>query len=472
MLASPFAVFNHKIFYIPNEGPVVETYLDFHGKSVVMTLNANGFVNGLVETTILFRQGDQIVTYDKKVLTTPEMMPEEVVDFLDVQRFRVPPGSYTIELQMRDLNDPSGTQQNFETDIVVPEPLKGPFFSDIELISAYKKTGEPTIFSKSGYDLLPMVSDDHAGGRVNELLIYSELYNTNQLGEGAMFLLTHYVAHGETGDVMPDTQTYERKKAGMVVPSLSKLDITDLETGDYDIVVEARTRDNEVITRQTHRISRNHPGKAIDLASIDQDYVQKSWAALYDNKPQLYEYIQATRPISDGTERYQLETLFENFYEVELPALQQYFLAFWQKRNQADSEGEWLKYKEKVDFVEQEFGTRNKRGYETDRGRVYLQYGPPIDIVDRANEPSSYPYQIWRYYKADRWNNVRFVFFDPQLTGMDYDLLHCERIPGEIRNPQWRLLLEQRNTPMNNVDRQSGNQHFGGRIDDFFDNPR
>jgi hypothetical protein len=103
---------------------------------------------------------------------------------------------------------------------------------------------------------------------------------------------------------------------------------------------------------------------------------------------------------------------------------------------------------------------------------VFLRYGQPNDISDRANEPSSYPYQIWRYYKADNFNNVRFVFYDPMLMAMDYELLHCEYIPGEIQNPQWRRILQQRSNPMNNVDVNDNQESFGTRVNDFYDNPR
>ena len=473
LMASPYAVFNHKVFYLPGEGPVVETYLDFHGKSVMMRLNKEGNVTGRVETTILFKQGDAIVTYDKKVLETPQMSPESIVDFLDVQRFRVDPGLYMVEVILLDLNDPEGIPVEFEVDLEVKDTPEGIFFSDISLIAAYKKTTEVNAYSKSGYDLLPMVSDDHAGSGLKELVLYTELYNTLEgLGEGEMFLYTSYLYDVNAGEKLEETQRFERKKAAEVLPIISKINIADIRAGDYKIVLEARDRENNLLSQQEHHFKRNFKDVPIDLKEITAEYLSRSWASVYDSKPELFDFIQSTRPISTQAERFALETTFEDYYVADLKQMQQYFLAFWEKRRPGDSETAWLEYKEHVDYVQDMYGTRNKRGYETDRGRVYLQYGPPDDITDRANEPSSYPYELWRYYKADRWNNVRFVFFDPQLTGRDYELLHCEGILGEIRNPQWRLLLEQRNTPMNNVDRQMGNPHFGGRVDEFFDNPR
>jgi GWxTD domain-containing protein len=471
-MASPFFVFNHKVFYVPGEGTVVETYLEFHGKSVAMSANEDGFLMGNLEVTTIFRHGDEVVAFDKKVLETPWMQPDNIVDFLDVQRFKVPPGSYTVEVQLNDLNAAENAGVKFEMELIVPQPEAGLFFSDVEMVMGYKKTEEVNIYSKSGYDLLPMVSDDYVGVSMNEIIFYGELYNTDQLGSGEKFLLHTYIAHAETGDPMPDTQKYERKNSNLVVPVLGKVNIAELESGDYFIVLEARNRENEVIARREHPFRRNYKGKEFDLTTINDEFLRSTWVNLYDDKIALYEHMLSTRPIADGNERYSMESTFLSVYERELADIQRYFYAFWEKRQPGNSEAAWLEYKEKVDFVQEKYGTRNKRGYETDRGRVYLEYGEPIDISDRANEPSSLPYQIWRYYKAGRFNNVRFVFYDPNLTNQDYILLHCESIPGEIRNPQWRLILEQRNTPMNDVDRRNGRDHFGGRVDDFFDNPR
>ncbi len=471
--AAPFAVFNYKIFYLPGEGPVVETYLDFHGKSITMRPNEDGKLEGLVEVTIVFRKGDDIVTYDKKVLNTPAMPVGGVDDFIDMQRFRIAEGDYQLELRIEDLNDAGGTAVEQTIDITVDAARASmPYFSDVLLVLAYKKAGEHGLFTRSGYDLLPMVSDDYVGSNVNELMYYAELYNTSLLGKDEKFLLSSYIRPAGSQDPIPDTQRFERKNTNQVTPVMSKIDISELGSGDYDLVLEVRDRENNVISNVSHAFTRNFKGKAIDMSKIDNEFLSRTWVNLYSDKGELYTYVQSTRPIADEAERYSLESSLRDMYAVEIDQLRNFFYQFWENRQPNDGENAWLAYKEKVDFVETEFGTRNKHGFETDRGRVYLQYGAPIDVVDRANEPSTYPYQIWRYYKAGRWNNVRFVFFDPELTGRDYTLLHCERIPGEIINPQWRVLLEQRSNPQIDVDRRNVQQNWGGRVEDFFDNPR
>jgi GWxTD domain-containing protein len=170
------------------------------------------------------------------------------------------------------------------------------------------------------------------------------------------------------------------------------------------------------------------------------------------------------RPIATDRELVTLDHTFGNYEETEVSYMQQYFYVFWISRNETESESEWLQYRDKVILVQREYGTRNKRGYETDRGRVFLKYGPPNDIQTVATEPSSYPYELWRYYRAGIYNNVKFVFYDPTLLGTDYELLHCDYIPGETNNPSWKEMLKMRTG--------TGVKEYGGRIDENFDNPR
>jgi GWxTD domain-containing protein len=472
MLAAPFAVFNHKVFYLPGNGNMVETYLDFQGSSVVLKEVGSGKYQAQVEIILIFRKVDEIINFGKKVVNSPIMTPSEPSDFLDMQRFTLPNGEYTLEISLRDMEATENAVAQIEIDLSIQMPEKGAYFSDVALVQAYKKTTEPNEFSRSGYDLLPMVSDDFLNPDMQEVVFYGELYGITEAVEGEMFLLA---AHFETanGAVVEGTRKMERRKADAVVPFLYRIPLEPLKSGEYHLVVEARNRNNEVMATGKHYVKRLATRPVNMNLDVSPEKVATSWVGRrFENKFELHEHIKSLRPISDDREIFTAENTLKDPNAVELALLQQYFYAFWEARDYNDSEGAWIAYREKVLFADQQFSTRNKRGYETDRGRVYLKYGPPVDIVDRANEPNSYPYQIWRYYKADKWNNVRFVFYDRKLTRTDYELLHCEYIPGELMTPQWRVMLQQRTTPVIGVDDRDSQQHYGGRVDDFFDNPR
>jgi GWxTD domain-containing protein len=120
-------------------------------------------------------------------------------------------------------------------------------------------------------------------------------------------------------------------------------------------------------------------------------------------------------------------------------------------RLQTDEEREqfienfWLRRDPSPDTVENEFKEEHYRriayanehyasgipGWKTDRGRIYITYGPPDEIEDHSSggsyerppeegggETSTYPFQQWRY----RWiegvgTNIIIEFVDPTMSG-------------------------------------------------------
>ena len=470
--ASPLAIFNYKIFYVPERGPVVETYFDISGQSVILIDNGDGILRGQVEITMIFKKGEEIVTFDKKVIESPEMTANNIVDFIDIERFVIPSGNYELEIHIVDLNDPKKDTQVTNIEIIVPPTPSGVFVSDIELVSAFKKTDEPGMYSKSGYDILPMVNDNELRAGMNEIVFYAEIYGATPEAVGDMFLARAYLADASNDEMVASTVINLRRNAGEVVPLISRLPISEVVAGSYNIVIDVISRENQTLATKKIEVSRSVPEKPLDLANLTDKEVSDSWVNKYDEKAILFEYFHSLRPISNKSELFVMDNSMKKFNEVELIYLQRYFYGFWHSRAEEKSEEAWLEYKAKVDLVQKEFGTRNKRGYETDQGRIFLKYDSPNNIVDRANEPSSYPYIIWQYYKADNYNNVKFVFYDPSLLRQDYQLIHSENIPGEITNYRWQMLLQQRDTPQKDVDRTSPDGQYGGRADDYFNNPR
>ena len=113
--------------------------------------------------------------------------------------------------------------------------------------------------------------------------------------------------------------------------------------------------------------------------------------------------------------------------------------------------------------MEKGYGTRIFPGYATDRGRVYLQYGAPNTVTTRESSPNEYPYEIWHYYKIRQFSNKRFVFYNPDLVGNNYRLLHSDLI-GETQNYRWQYELIKRNANNVNIDDPTGGNSntFGG----------
>jgi hypothetical protein len=122
--------------------------------------------------------------------------------------------------------------------------------------------------------------------------------------------------------------------------------------------------------------------------------------------------------------------------------------------------------------VEERFATQIHKGYETDRGRVYLKYGPPNIITESYNEPSSYPYEIWQYYKlGNNQTNKRFVFYSNNELTNNFELLHSDAI-GEISNYRWQVILNSRWYDPYNLDITRPPDIWGSRAEDYYRDPR
>ncbi len=83
---------------------------------------------------------------------------------------------------------------------------------------------------------------------------------------------------------------------------------------------------------------------------------------------------------------------------------------FWKKKDEnpsTDVNETMETYFERIAYAQENFG-HGDRGWESDRGMIYVKFGPPDEIERHAFEPGSEDYEIWYYYKINR----KFLFID------------------------------------------------------------
>ncbi len=119
-----------------------------------------------------------------------------------------------------------------------------------------------------------------------------------------------------------------------------------------------------------------------------------------------------------------------------------------------------------IQYVNQTFGSAHQRGIYSDRGRVFIQYGPPNDTWGHELDPGALPYQIWKYNVTPHRRNVIFVFYNPTGIDNEYELIHSTAY-GELRNPRWRTLIYQRFAQPDNIHSPGRRDYFGGSLEYF-----
>lgn len=466
------AYFTYSTFFSPENGPYIETYLSVVGNSVKYRKTEAGKFQGSIEITMVFKQGENIQNFKKYNLLSPELDDTlgSFVNFIDQQRFLLPDGTYNFELSISDKN--SGDQPFKSVQPVTIDFAKGKIvISDMELIESYKQTTRQSILSKSGYDLVPYVSNFFPKS-MEKISFYGELYNTDLiLGKEEKYLVNYFIETHETGKALNNFRGFLRQTSGPVNVILSSISIVNLPSGNYNIVVEVRNKNNELLADKRTFFQRSNPElqmKAEDVSSVN---VTGTFVDNITDKDTLAEYIRSLRPISSEVERRFVDNNFSKSAVPEVALMQKFFLNFWSERNSLNPQQEWENYRKQVVQANKSFSTKIKKGYETDRGRIYLKYGAPNSLIDRPNEPSNYPYQIWHYYKTERRGNSKFVFYNPDEVTNDYELLHSN-VFGEANDYRWQYRLQKRNSSSGNLDETKGDDHYGNRPEDFWNNPR
>jgi GWxTD domain-containing protein len=239
-------------------------------------------------------------------------------------------------------------------------------------------------------------------------------------------------------------------------------------------VLESRDKQNNLVSTKKRQFSRVNVVQHYtqNLNEVSDNVLKTSFVSIYTNRDSLMLILDAHQPIADNSE---LITIRNILPTSDLRTLQSFFYTFWYSRNQEDPNGAWLNYAKLVNEAQESFGTRLKKGWQTDRGRVYLQYGPPNTRVVRYNETQYWPFEIWHYYEGNKnLRNGRFLFYNTTLDN-DFELLHSDA-PGEIRNYDWKNLTMSRGmNTSSSVNRMGTNQsqdpYSGNLVEDLWYNP-
>jgi len=464
------ARFAYTTFYAPDKGPYLETYLSVAGNTVNYIPANTGKMQGAIEVTLVIKQTDVVKYFDKYNLLSPEETGDGAskFNFLDQQRIPLANGNYQLELTIRDKNSDAkpytlaqGIKLEYYPNIVS--------ISDIELLDSYSKATDPqNSLNRNGYTLVPFVDNFYADNLTN-LKFYAEIYNTSSLLDNTSYLLTYHIESYEGKRILENYKRFTKQPAAPVNVLLTEYDIKDLPSGNYNLVIEVRNRNNEILatnqaTFQRSKIAPMAESGFTDFRKLD---VGNTFAAEITNKDSLADNIKSLRPIS-GT----LENAFaDNQLAIaDLKMMQQFFYDFWQRKNPENPYVGWLTYKAEVDKVNAKYSSSKRKGYDTEQGRVYLQYGPPNSISQNYNEPNTYPYEIWHYYKILNQSNRKFIFYQPDLISKSFTLLHSDA-SGEPNDPQWQLSLYKRTVVNNDFDTEKVKQGFGQHSNQQFQNP-
>lgn len=480
LTASVTVYFNYATFFNPSTKPYLETYLTISGNTVKYTPSKKGSYQASVNITWKISKGLDVVKSSNYNLLSPTSTDTlQKPSFIDNQRFALANGEYLLEFTIIDNAFPEKKTTHSEKISINYHQDKKIQSSDIQILESYQKTNTPSTISKNGYELIPYTINYYPKNQ-SALKFYFEAYNTDSvLGRGAKFLYNYYIQNSETQKLYGSLAGFQKQTAQKVNPILTQFDITPLPTGNYNLVIEVRDSVNVLQHQKKWFFQRQ--SDAIDKTEtvvVEEQKIKtiEEFFGYYQSADTLKQFIECLWPRSTTLEREWQQTQTTN---KDVAVMRNYCVDYWKKEagDSLDPLKTWLIYYQQVLEANAMMKCGKQKGYYTDRGRVYLQYGKPNQRNQVNSESNTYPYEIWQYYRlydkttGSFFTNKKFIFVNFAIADNCYQLIHSD-LRGEIKDDRWKLKLVKRSQQSNNFDNTEPFKTIGSNIDDNINNPR
>ena len=248
------------------------------------------------------------------------------------------------------------------------------------------------------------------------LRFYHELYNLSP-GSSLGAFDVRYVLLSEEGVPVSETVDHRYKKGGESAVLIDSIAATDLDPGRYFLEVQSLDLDNKMQTRRRSLLFLQSEEGIGDGLTEDQKV-----SLVY------YRHIKWVAEEADLNVYSALE---------RLEPRDKFLKVFWKRLDPTPStviNEKLIEHIRRMRYAHNNFsGGHRQSGYDTDKGRVYVRYGPPSDREYRSAVDSVKPYEVWTY---DTQGTYEFVFRDRRGIGV-YELVHST-YPGELYNPNWQ----------------------------------
>lgn len=272
------------------------------------------------------------------------------------------------------------------------------FMSDILLASSIIRDTTGGYLTKGNLRIMPNPSGNFDEG-IKNLFLYYELYNITPDTQNltVSYLLTDTTEH----IVKKITKSIEKRFTQQAL-NLG-INIETLKPGNYQL-------------------------KVVVFDSLSLRKMEKSISFTIKKAKEKIEisYPYEDLPYYDAIEYFVSTQEYKYFQTLKEEGRRLYLKRFWEKHD-------YKEISQRYEYADAHFQEGYLPGSKTDRGRIYIKYGPPDEIDNKQFEESK-PYEYWQYY-----NGQEFVFVDIRGT-QEYTLVWTNA-PNEKSKPSLYIYL-------------------------------
>ncbi|MFZ1947652.1 MAG: GWxTD domain-containing protein [bacterium] len=310
--------------------------------------------------------GRLIESTDKNVdvgaATSEHASSRNVVQVLQ-SKVIVPPGKYSVRVALEDPNARKKTilsyfLRRYKTgvaDLFVDSKRFGEgglAISDIEFARSVRRTSDGS-FEKSGYEIIPNAQRQF-GRLLPEMAVFFEVYDLRAAAQPDSLTATYSILTKEGNAVFSNRMPLAVRGPKFAATAL--FDLSSLAGGGYALDLTLEDRSGAVLASSSRR--------------FDVVWSLLSWGKYENEKIGDLAFVLT-------------ESEMREFRQLSPGEQEKFLISFWKKIDPtpATVDNEALdEHYRRVDYADEHYGTATVRGALTDRGRIYIKYGPPDDI--------------------------------------------------------------------------------------------
>ncbi|HUU45812.1 MAG TPA: GWxTD domain-containing protein [Acidobacteriota bacterium] len=338
----------------------------------------------------------------------------------------LPPGEYQARVVVTDLVDKTSAETRFPVSVQDFSRTEL-HLSDIELGYDILEVPQDStsflrdVLIKNGYKVYP---DCRAlvGVSRPRLFLYLEAYNLDFDPGRDNAYTTEFSIIPTDGSAAQSFGSQTLTKPGRSAVLATSVPVRDLAAGLYQVRAEL----TDPITQQTVWVE-----KSFQVVNPPADSLTEEET---DRLRDIIAYIARPGEIN----------AFEGLSAV---GKRNFMIRFWKDRDPTPGtpENEFRdEHLRRMNLANDRFsvGFRDRSdGWRSDRGRVYIVYGPPDQVERSPFTPDRPPAEQWSYDNLPQQGQAYFLFLDEGGFG-DYRLVHSSA-RGERRDPYWESQIRQ-----------------------------
>jgi len=406
----------------------IEVYVSvFRGNLLFSPLPENQFKAQFSTELIMQKDGETVhkLNHDYESQTGDTSRTAGLNQFIDVFTMQLPFGSYSAIVRLEDKN--ATRSGEYQLEIVTHQPEQGIYFSQIELCSEIRPDDSPSLFHKNGLRVVPNARRSY--DFLQPLLyFYVEINNLPHLsGTEASYTVSYNISDAD-GKIIRDGGSKQKPVTAATQAEINGLNVIALPAGVYHLNVEA----TEPVSQKSVSANKKFRVYKPDKNKKPEQEVNPEIADVLMNQSEdeLKQEFAFVSYLAGSMEKQVWKGLTEKI------SMQKFLTEFWKRRADAAQLPLQIyreRYLQNVEFVNANFGSVQRQGWMTDRGRVFLLYGQPNEIERNPSTMDRVPFDIWHFYNLE--GGVTFIFAD--LTGFGiYELIHSS-YSKELQDPDW-----------------------------------